>query len=217
MVAKSSRKGSQGRGMKRNTTSYDWHAKHPQVIAGKLYDPPAQSEVREYYASTGNPHPWRAWDVGSRFIAFNRKVNMKNAISEYIKKQEPRSAGIFAPVCRTIGCHAATARIIIPNYTKNYYLDYDYGRGILSCYLTGEDATDTLPTWARNHPELWGNYDGEFMFFDNASPFGGGQSKYVITSKRIGEHWQAVAECLVISENHKQAIKNYKEVCVNDT
>ena len=190
---------------------YDWSKEMPYIIAGKLYNPPSNKEVQEYFEKTGNPHPWRLYDTGERFIAFNREVDMlcyapvsnlsvRHLFSDYDENGRIIAPNTFAPLCGTVGCHAGTARMIIPDYTDHHNFKrkdsasgYRYGEIILSTYLMGKNLFVRLDQWAHKEPKLWGNESGYDLFSTEGSAFGLKDSRE-ISSQVIGKWWQRVAE-----------------------
>ena len=178
---------------------YDWNTEHPAVIAGHAYAPPTQNQVSEYFEHTGHPHPWRCWDAGGRYIAFNKDINMRywSNPNNYVEGL----TGAIAPICGTAGCHGGTAAVIIPNLTGNTQFYHCYGVNILSAYLIGDAEKDKLKTWAFSNPHIWGNSNGDFMFAKTALAFN--KSGNILTSKEIGQWWQEVARRIVAATHNK--------------
>ena len=188
----------------RKDTVYDWNRPKAYVIAGRHYNPPTQEEVREYFEKKRSPHPWRVWDAGMRYIAFDRPVDME-FYAPYNNKST--SEIIATPLCGTAGCHAGTAVSIIPDVENILpgVIDkskiFGEGRAILAAYLTGYAENDVLDQWAHCHPCLWGNYNGECIFYETTVAFGNYcEDEYLITSKRIGIWWLLVARRIVERE-----------------
>ena len=195
----------------RTSASYVWRDNtKPLMLCGKLYTAPTQEEVCKYYEHTGNPHPWRCWDAGTRYIAFNRRLDMRDWLPRanyvfnkiYYGRKNCDINGVYAPTCGTAGCHAGTASIIIPDYEKVNTLNVSYlehGKCILSAYLTGDTYSAELTDWASENPELWGNDLGYSMFAKHTLAFD--KPGYIVTSKQVGKHWQAVAKRIAQAEN----------------
>ena len=102
--------------------------------------------------------------------------------------------------CGTIHCHAGWYVLACVWDRKADYLDGDEVD-----FRMGADRMEhdlgmggyTLPLWANDYPEIWGNDDGDMLFYD---PAAFGCTKGDITLEKIIGHWRRVADALEVWE-----------------
>ena len=107
-------------------------------------------------------------------------------------------------VCGTTACHAGwyllakegeNVIIDIDNPPKEFHdkKTYEIGAELLAQDLGFDDKLD-LEDWAGNNPKLWGNTEGQVMFYSEEA-FGKIKSyAHDLSVEEIAEHWRAVAD-----------------------
>ena len=102
----------------------------------------------------------------------------------------------WIPVC---GCHAGFYGICSENVHPNERTNWKESAHKLANSL-GFESSRKLQLWAKNNPEIWGNFYGYEMFYNELAiggyfdPFYYCNDGFVINSEIILKHWVGVLE-----------------------
>ena len=109
---------------------------------------------------------------------------------------------IHSELCGTVACHAGW--YLLARRGKDVIINLDHipasefpvetyinGAILLAQDLGFHDQID-LEDWAGDNPKLWGNTEGQVMFY-NEEAFGK-RNQYGLSVKDIAEHWHTVAD-----------------------
>ena len=140
------------------------------------------------------------------FLAFIKEHNLDNLVVNMAEGRDTRNEA--TPLCETILCHGGWLAAMLESkretaptsylcaYTPFFYIGAARAAKFLG--FAGVYAAE-LETWAREHPELWGNEFGGSMFCD-ARAFGVHRPS-ILKLSDIANHYAAVGKrCLEASE-----------------